>query len=662
MKSPTLRTAALFLLILTCAIALALISGCKGGNEGNTASSQGDGLLARVKDVVSPPTDFLDLPLAEKLPPTTYGFFAWDAERPSAKQYIRFAESLAVGTTPGEPFSLRAWADKLLSSVEASDPAPSHPVPSQTVPEGSLDQTNSHPAATSPKTTRSPATRRDPIVRPLLQLVVWLSENELVPFVPNQKSILTQGVAFVELKDDLPLPGFGAYLRAKDASTLQKRLESFQQYLKEKGHTVQPVPGKYATAFRLVPESSTEKSRVAGQTTPSQNDPAQAAPFALHFASSGDILSIATTEPLLARAFEEVNEGAVTGASRIRKSDTYQKLRKDFTGEEEFALAYLDVDRLLQRFGQMAPPEVVQELPFSLQEFPAESAAWRFSFTDTARTDINLLVRESAVAKGQPLHPTTQKRKMAAHFGHAPSDSVFYLGINGSVFDAIRGSVAKFAVRDPNSPNIGEAMDLLSRFSSLAIGVLPSDGSTVFPGIFAEMEANPAPDGESPLQLIKGALTTAAQKQGIPATAWQQKQVEELPVEYLLTPLGLGVFLSSRDSKFYLTTSESSLRQLLLTENGKAKSLKDSLKGSSRDESFHGNSQLFTAYFNGERTVSLLQSIESSLALFTGGKPLIPAEQLQQIRSAGISYTAATYHNQVMTFSGLTYAPEKKVP
>ncbi|MCB0331742.1 MAG: hypothetical protein KDD70_18865, partial [Bdellovibrionales bacterium] len=190
----------------------------------------------------------------------------------------------------------------------------------------------------------------------------------------------------------------------------------------------------------------------------------------------------------------------------------------------------------------------------------------------------------------------------------------------------------------------------LSTINGVQLGVLPTDGSTVFPGVFLQIASS---EGDSSATTIKSKLSEVAAQQGLPATAWQKKDVDGVSVEYLLTPLGLGVFLASDGPNLMITSSENAIKRLITARKTNDQSLFAELP-SEVQKSLTGSSPLLVAYFNAERGIDLLKSVESSFAMFTQGQELLPKEQLEDIRKMGTSYTLASYDKGLLNVSGLT--------
>ncbi|MCB0330689.1 MAG: hypothetical protein KDD70_13535, partial [Bdellovibrionales bacterium] len=193
--------------------------GCQGKKEESQQVAKAD---------LPPAKSFLDLPLANKLPPTTYGYFFWDMERDAAKQYAKQVEGVY-----GADFS---WKKMLTQYITA----------------GADTANTALPGAQSPDQAQAQNNAKQQIADSgILDIVDWLDQNGFLPFTPGRDTLVTQGVLFFEMKDDIPLPGIGVYMNTKSGVDVSKKIAEFRQVLGSKGLTTEDVKDGADAAFAL---------------------------------------------------------------------------------------------------------------------------------------------------------------------------------------------------------------------------------------------------------------------------------------------------------------------------------------------------------------------------------------------------------------------------
>ncbi|MCB0319889.1 MAG: hypothetical protein KDD60_03125 [Bdellovibrionales bacterium] len=579
-------------LLATLLVPLLVLTGCqRKSSETSTAQkSQQESV------------DFLQGDLASKLPVATYGFVAWDASRPSAGDYLQHLKTLNS--------------------------------------ESSLQEIFAKVQATSPESAKE--------IQPFMETLEWLVKSGLLPFSASDSQLVSKGIGFLEVKDDLPLPGLGIYMNLKQGSDAAAKLKELRTQLDAQGVTTKDYASPSASyAFAIMPkmDASSEKQAPAAQS-----------PLQIVIGTSDTFMSIASTEQLFERAFQSSESETLSenGARRIRETPQYQRLRAAYNGNGEFMFGYLDLQKVLDRINTLIPSEQQKELPIALSDIPVEAFAMRSGYDGGVISDFGLLVDDTKLQEQKPLydalHPTAKDTSLAS----APGNSVALISFADSVISALASTAqASIAGNTQQQEQYATVLADLAKLKGVHLGVLPSDGSTVFPGLFLSVAST---ENGSLLTEIKGALSQASQEQGIPATAWQEKEIAGSASNFILTPLGVGVFLAQSENGLVLTSSESSLRQTLETQKSESSSLGADLPKQFRSR-LEGVSPLFVAYFNADRTAELIHSVQGSLSMFTGGQNPIDNEQIEQIRKVGTTFTFAAYDKGLLNLSGMTLAP-----
>jgi hypothetical protein len=198
------------------------------------------------------------------------------------------------------------------------------------------------------------------------------------------------------------------------------------------------------------------------------------------------------------------------------------------------------------------------------------------------------------------------------------------LPINSQDGDVLRISFSLQALStliDSAEENLkSKAPEILSKINSLSwasISARKAEAGGFMPSFSLELSGE---ELGSVKALLKSSLASGLSTSGIPvSTKWQKQAMGEREAEFLMSPIaGLGVYLLQTESTLFVATSL------------------ESLQNSSKNQAqTNPTDSLLNFSLNFSNASDAVKSLESTLALFTGGEPLVPQSQLQILESLG---------------------------
>jgi hypothetical protein len=144
-------------------------------------------------------------------------------------------------------------------------------------------------------------------------------------------------------------------------------------------------------------------------------------------------------------------------------------------------------------------------------------------------------------------------------------------------------------------------------------------------------------------------------------TKWMSKEIDGSSTRYFTTLIGAGVYMSypKNSNSLLVGTSENVVRDLIASDSGKAQTLSASLTEPQQAQFKSYN--LASAYFNFSRVGDLVDSVQSTLAMFTGGNSdLNNALNSTKLRALGIGVGGVSYAAGVVSLESSFEPPSPK--
>ena len=318
----------------------------------------------------------------------------------------------------------------------------------------------------------------------------------------------------------------------------------------------------------------------------------------VYFLVKGDGLAISNQTNLIERYLDDKYDSNYI--NKLLKEDatfskSYKQSLKDGTVSFGFAALVLN--------SKFLPEHKIQE---EIAKLPVKNLVLNQAFDG----DDEMLVTRVA---GYYTPQTDEQKKLANIFNSAnhvdapstlPRDTMFSLTIN---MNLIKSLIKEFNLEK----DFGPYMYLLNMDNINLL--LQGPQASMFPSI--AIIGNKVADSDKIVSDIKSTIANTKGALPIPLNAWQKKQISSLDTEYLMTPFGVGVFLSKNGDDLIVASGESLVSDIVS---------KEAIKTASdvREKFSTKRNSIINIYGSSKSFARALRSINSTL--FTFAKKDIP--------------------------------------
>ncbi|MFM1848955.1 MAG: hypothetical protein RL417_2429 [Pseudomonadota bacterium] len=362
-----------------------------------------------------------------------------------------------------------------------------------------------------------------------------------------------------------------------------------------------------------------------------------------------DRFGLASGAPLLERLIkplESIPEND-RGIRALKNLPTFQraKTRSDSVGGQ-IAWGFLDISVLEDIVRKAIPAETPEGANSPLEALPFETVSYARSMTTTLHDYVWLGTKPGEI----PEEALTALASAGAHPGvkNAPANAVGVLSIDGAVIRAAKiGALSKASPEEKSQ--IESATAALEGLKGLSLVVRNAAGASPFPELTFVIDTGDPAALHGTLKIMLGGLAASG---GLPVSSWQTKEIAGSKVDFMSSPIGVGLFIGTVKNAVVLSSAEGAFQDLL---GGKTSTevaqffSSDHLKGD--------KAPVALLYLSGNRLVGLIESVQASMAMFTGGKPLVEPEEIASLRSLGAVGTAVSFGNDGFTIH-TTYVTE----
>ena len=425
------------------------------------------------------------------------------------------------------------------------------------------------------------------------------------------------GAAFLTVKGDQPVGG--VYLAAKSGADMTRQLAALRGVLTARKMTV-------------------EDAAVGGKQGFAASKPG--VPVKLYFAATPEKLGVASDPELVAPLFAGEAAG---GYQALKQLPTYEKLVQNVMGKPDtISAAFVDVAGLLAA-AQRSQPDKANDI----KNVPIEAGAFSRQMGDGLHDDFAL----SLVSK-DPLQAELLKslapRSGGVVLDSVPQDMVLLLTVDGAVLSRIKQT----AEAQPGQvDSFKQQLALIDSIQSLSVGIRnPAPGSP-FPELLVMAESKDAAAFSSALKaLIGGAFGAAMPVQ------WQQKDVGGVQASSIFTPIGVEVLLGNTKNAVLLTSAQTIFRDTVAGKQPLMKALPDATVRSIKSQA-----PAAMGYLAFDRLGALLEGLQSTLAMFTGGKSSLDLNQIEQIKQLGrVAFTVQLTDQMLKVSTDYSQTPESR--
>ncbi|MCB0318412.1 MAG: hypothetical protein KDD56_06620, partial [Bdellovibrionales bacterium] len=345
----------------------------------------------------------------------------------------------------------------------------------------------------------------------------------------------------------------------------------------------------------------------------------------LYFADSEKNIVFSNSESGLAQLQNKAVENE-PDIDRIKNSSNFKlATEKVEPNQNTILFAYGEIKKFVQLAQELAPE--INQASSSLN-IPNSSVVYKRDF-DTGINDHAILVSDTPLkdSAGNAFDKLSSAEPILTK---ATSNPITFFGVSGSILNNILLEIEKQGLKAP-------IPDEVRTVKMLGLGASPSSGQSIFPDIYCLIES----DNSSKIsELLKKTLSGAVKQQALPTSQWSTKEIEGVKADYIVSMLGIGVYLANTDNYLAIGTSETALTALIKSINSGDNLLAGDLSNEAT-EIAKKNNNLISWYINYPKLADALGSLQGSMAMFTGGKTSA-TDELEKLKNMG-KFTFNTY-------------------
>jgi hypothetical protein len=426
-------------------------------------------------------------------------------------------------------------------------------------------------------------------------------------------------------QDKLPLD-LGFFAEGKSGTDMTEKLGIVRSFFAESGIAV--TQEKFGSADGII--SSLE-----------------GAPAKLYIAATKSHLAAAIRKSDIDGFFSNTETGTL---NQLKNEPEFKKATASLpVSKNTITFTYASIVRMRPLLARIAA--LNEDIAFEPNNVPVESIAGQTEFSSQYSARLNIAVAPR----------TESQSKVSAAFasGSLPT-AVAKLPANTALAISLdtKGVTKLDFLLDPLQNGRGAELVLqVKKLTGLTIGVRNNTGGSPVPDIFISADSQ---NRDELGKLVESSLGTALSMTG-ESTKWMSKEIDGNSTRYFTTLIGAGVYMSypKNSNSLLVGTSENVIRDVIAADTGKAQTLSTSLTEPQQAQFKSYN--LASAYFNFSRLGDLVDSVKSTLAMFTGGNTeLNQVLNSAKLRNFGVGVGGVSYEGGVVSLESNLQPPSSK--
>lgn len=417
-----------------------------------------------------------------------------------------------------------------------------------------------------------------------------------------------QSLFFVSLPEDTQIPSIGVYMtvkQAKDGAALVSRL---QTAFNSDGHHTQNF--EYAAAKGFSVELPNQHPNTPSQT--------------LFVLAHSDKIAFATSKAYAEGYFNAppATKAQILTSERLSSSQKHLELDKD-----PFLFYYGDLSQILQNEVLLA--NVPQEQRASLK---LDSIGGIRYFQNSELSDQTVVLPTAGQTQKNLFNQLAQSSGVADSLLEAlPNSILLNIELGASMLEGVKELLA--------SAGNEEASSLFGSSKALSLGITSMPGGSLFPSIVLALQSSEPEARSAEVKKLISNLTGTA---SVPLSPWQQKKVMGNDVDFMISPLGIGIYLTHFSKGVVLSSSEHALNQFFAANEKPELRLTKSFSKDLESQLLSGNNHL-SVYGDVRRIIETIETAQGNLAMFTGGNQanMKDLEQYKQMGDIALSLRTA---------------------
>ncbi len=455
-----------------------------------------------------------------------------------------------------------------------------------------------------------------------------LSVTNFVSLDPSKPDTVRQGVLFVSAaKSAEQKLDWGIVLLASRGTDLTAKLPELEAIFKRKGMNVNPENVGSTKGFSLLPVGAKKPTYVL---------------------ATSEQLAIAQSKELLSSMFSGT---ALGGFDKLRITPQFIKATTSLPSAGQFFVGYADVVPFGKIFEQDIKNVAASQGAVSdadqvkMDKSPVEAIAFSRSMTENLSDALVVAINAKDEAQ-KKIFAAIEAPQGGKVSDKVPADSAIFIALDGRLLSTIKNTVVEDLLAGQPLPPMIKLVDSVKAFG---IAVRNASAASPFPELLLTLQSDNSAEIKA---VIKESLTMAlASNPAMSGPSWNAKDVNGTSLDYVTTPFGVGAYIGTLKDTLLIGSSEQIVADSVSAANGSTASLGGSTPSLGRAQG------LGVAYADFSRLVAMIESVQGSLAMFTGGRPVVDPAQTASMRELGTVVASAKYENNLLKFESSYLAP-----
>ena len=432
-------------------------------------------------------------------------------------------------------------------------------------------------------------------------------------------SVMSSAVGFASVRKGEKLPiDLGVFVRAATGTNLTDRVTILKGILSEAG---------LKTSEQKIGDVQGFKAEFASPEP-------DAIDVALHVAGNADTLGISFSKVSLEGLF---SDKATNGLASLRALPEFGKAEDSVRSPESpLSFAFVSIKSLSPLLeGQDVGGE---EPPLDLKDAPVSAIAVSQGFGGQMVTSAGITVSPTNDIQKSVLSAFENSGLPATAF-KLPADTAVSLSLDARIISKLES-----VLKGLDDPSTAMAVEQLKNIQGITLGLRSGDGASPVPDLYLALDSSTRDQVASTVEsgIGLGMMATGQQLQ------WLSKDIGGSPTRYFLTPLGVGVYVSSPKSSnsLIVATSERAVQDIS-SSNGNGASLDTAMSKGLRDR-VAAATTAGSLYLNFIQLGNLIDSVKGTVTSMMGPNPeLDKALDATRIKKFGVGIGSLSYANGV---------------
>lgn len=400
---------------------------------------------------------------------------------------------------------------------------------------------------------------------------------------------------------------FGAYVAADSSSELDKKLAMLKSEVEAQGFPTKPFKEAGQNGFSFTIPAS---NRLYTDT--------------VYASATSSLLTVASDKTLCLQPFSKDKN---TTPLNLEQNQIYKDFLSEMTKRDDFVAGFLDTKKLLSSIEKFVPEHAPESQ--LLKEIPAAGLQYHRAFNETLSDTVTLAFdpkdkNTELMLKG--IENSNSKTLLNA----SPSDSLISLQLDTGSLRKLKETLEGNLAADQLAA-LGSQLAIIDKLNRLAINLRSDSTESLFPEIMITAQTKEA---DKVYQELLNSLSLL-QSSGVPVSGWNKTNIENTEVSFTLTPLGIGIYLAKLNGLVVLASSQSAIQKTIAATKNTQTSLYSTLS-SAKAHSGMLKENIFSGYLDFASIASALETLQSTLAVFTGGAGNINSQELENLKQLGI--------------------------